>query len=363
MKKINKVYFVVCMFIIGVYHFCIHNSLEKLFFQTYLTKNIIIKRPSESCKNLIYEALNCVGMPSGHAETTTIIFVLLYLYKFIPLSISLFFIALFSIQRIIANRHTTLQVIIGILFGFIYSQIYFLNNLSWISFVSVFLIGFILCNISIYKLDKIINQPIPKWVDPTMFPNIEKKQNTPLYSKILHIYYNNIYQEITIINWNTLEKYLDITIDKIRETNVKFDGIVGIKTGGAIISDYISKKLNIPNYKIKLSREEYNCNKKTIHTFNDIYNKRFNNNFGKYTICEKIPDSVDLKNKNIILIDELVSTGTTMIESINYLSSDKEVNYIYPISISLDTTQYNYKIDIQSIISIGIHIWPWGYDN
>ena len=362
MKKLNKVIFVVCICIICVYHFCIQNGLEKIFFQTYFNFNDI-KRPSENCNNLNYEALNCVGMPSGHAETATIFFVLLYLYKFIPLSISLFFIAFFSIQRIIANRHSILQVIIGIFFGFIYSQIYYLNNLSWVSFISVVLIGFILCNISIYKLDKIVNQPIPKWVDPIMFPNIKKKQNTPFYLKISTLYYNSIYQNITIIGWNALEKYLDIIVDKIRETNIKFDGVVGIKTGGAIISDYISNKLNIPNYKIKLLREEYNCNKKTIHTFNDIFTKRIIKNFGKYTICEKIPDSIVLKNKNIILIDEFVSTGTTMMESINYLSSEKEVNYIYPIAISLDTTRYNYNIDIQYIIPMEIYIWPWGYDN
>jgi len=362
MNKINKILFIVLICIICVYHISIQNGLEKIFFQTYFNFDDI-KRPSENCNNLNYEALNCVGMPSGHAETATILFVLLYLYKYIPLSISLFFIAFFSIQRIIANRHTILQVIVGIFFGFIYSQIYYLNNLSWISFISVFLIGFILCNISIYKLDKIVNQPIPKWVNPVMFPNIKKKQNTPFYLKILTLYYNSIYQNITIIDWNMLEKYLDMIIDKIRETNIKFDGIVGIKTGGAIISDYISNKLNIPNYKIKLSKEEYNCNKKPTHEIIDIINKNTYKNYGKYIVCERIPDNISLKNKNIILIDELVYSGTTMIESINYLSSEKEVNLIYPIVISLDMLFYDYDVDIKYIIPIATHIWAWGYDN
>ena len=361
MKKINKVYFVVCICIIFVYHISIQNGLEKIFFQTYFNFDDI-KRPSDSCNNLNYESLNCVGMPSGHAETATILFVLLYLYKFIPLSISLLCIAFFSIQRIIANRHSILQVIIGIFFGFIYSQIYYLNNLSWVSFISVFLIGFILCNISIYKLDKIVNQPIPKWVDPTMFPNIKKKQNTPFYLKILTLYWNSIYQKVTIIDWNTLEKYLDITMYNIRETNIKFDGVVGIKTGGAIISDYISNKLNIPNYKIKLSRKENNCNKKPINTIKDIIHTQLKYK-SKYTICEKIPDHIPLKNKNIILIDEFVSTGTTMIESINYLSFEKEVNFIYPVTISLDTLFYNYDVDIKYIIPVATYIWAWGYDN
>ena len=34
---------------------------------------------------------------------------------------------------------------------------------------------------------------------------------------------------------------LDIIIYKIQESGIKYDAVVGIKTGGAIISDYISK--------------------------------------------------------------------------------------------------------------------------
>jgi hypoxanthine phosphoribosyltransferase len=198
-------------------------------------------------------------------------------------------------------------------------------------------------------------------VNPEMISSIEKKQKTPYYFKVLTIYGNCINQKITIIDWNELEHYLDIILDKIRKTNIKFDAIIGIKTGGAIISDYISNKLNIPNYKIKLTKEEYNCNKKTIDVFNDLINKRIYKNYGKYTICEEIKDN--LKNKKVILIDEMVSTGTTMIESMKYLSSEKEVALIYPITIALDRLRYNNNIDIKYIIPRDPFILPWGYDN
>lgn len=358
--KTNKLFFVFFIFIICLYHFFIQNGLEKICFQTYFNFKDI-KRPCESCNNLNFKPLSCIGMPSGHAETATIMFVLLYLYKFIPFYFSLFCIAFFSIQRIVSYRHTILQVIIGIFFGFIYSQIYYLNNVSIFSFIIVLFIGFILSNISIYTLDKIVNQPIPRWVNPEMVPSIEKKQKTPYFLKILTLYGNSINQQITIMDWNELEYYLDNLLDQLHKTNIKFDAIVGIKTGGAIISDYISNKLNIPNYKIKLSREEYNCNKKPIDVFNYMINKHIYLNDGKYIICEGIQDN--LKNKKVILIDEIVSTGTTMIECMNYLSSEKEVAFIYPTTIGLDIFKYKYEVDIKYIVPRDISILPWGYDN
>ena len=49
-----------------------------------------------------------------------------------------------------------------------------------------------------------------------------------------------------------LENYLDIIVERIRNSGKHYDAVVGIKTGGAIISDYVSLKLGLPNYKIKL---------------------------------------------------------------------------------------------------------------
>ena len=110
-------------------------------------------------------------------------------------------------------------------------------------------------------------------------------------------------------------------LKKINETNIKYDAVVGIKTGGAIISDYISKKLNIKNYKIKINDSKYNCNKNKLNysAFSDFYNKYFKEGKKEYEICEKIYDN--LENKNMILIDETVGSGVTMKTAIQYLLS------------------------------------------
>jgi hypothetical protein len=95
-----------------------------------------------------------LGMPSGHAEIATIISCILYYYKFISLWLCILLIFIFSLQRVIANRHTVFQVIIGIMCGLIYSYIYISNNLSFLSLGFVMLIGLLLISSIIYKIEE-----------------------------------------------------------------------------------------------------------------------------------------------------------------------------------------------------------------
>lgn len=350
-----------CLFIlIATYHFTIQNGLEKIVFETYFDYNNV-KRPLPKCtiqKN--GTQTKCIGMPSGHAEVITIIATLLYTYKFISLPVCIVLIFLFSIQRILANMHTFRQVMAGILIGWGYASIYNLFHLSLYSFMVVFAIGLLLASLSIYKIDQEIQAPLPTWVDINMLSSIEKKQNVPFYSKIGSIYVNALLQNKTFITWKQLENSLDKIIDKIELTGKQYDAVVGIKTGGAIISDYISQKLGIANYKIKLSRSEYNCDKKEKHIVNDIIQKRVFNNYGEYTICEPIYDN--LAGKNIILVDELVSSGKTMTEAYNYLQTVNNADDVYPVSVALEN-RYNGNLQIDHVINGSVLIWPWGYDN
>jgi hypoxanthine phosphoribosyltransferase len=359
MKLENYTIFII-LFIIFVYHYNIQNKIEKIFFDCYLNYNFV-KRPLYMCNSDIYKSFKCLGFPSGHAESSTIVFSLLYFKNLISFNFCLAFIFLISIQRILFHQHTISQVIFGILLGLIYTQIYIINNLSIISLLIIISIGLLFAILSIYKIDEKLKQPIPTWVDFEMKPSIYKKLDTPYYLKIATIYAIAINQGRTYISWSELETFLDIIINKIKNSGIQFDAIVGIKTGGAIISDYVSKKLGIKNYKIKLTREEYNCEKKPIHTINDVFQRQVLNNNGKYSICEEIVD--DISGKNIILIDEMVSSGTTMLESIHYLKNKKHVNIIYPTCISLSKKRYKKDIFIDSVIPDLVFVWPWGYDN
>jgi hypoxanthine phosphoribosyltransferase len=344
--------------LLASYHFFIHNNLEKTFSQVYFDYDAV-KRPRLKCQDRENRRnLKCIGMPSGHAETAAVFSFLLYFYKIIPLWVCLLIISVISMQRITSNMHTISQVILGAALGYIYAFIY---KRVWYGFIIVFSIGLILSILSVYQIDRQVYGPIPSWVDKTMYESIKNKQSSPFYIKVGSIYGNALIRNRIFMSWDELEKYLDKMIERINKSGIRYDAVVGIKTGGAIISDYISQKLGLPNYKIKLTKEEYNCNKKPSDSIDNMVKNNFFYREGKYTICEGIDDN--LEGKNIILVDELVATGKTMEESYNYLKEQKYANIIYPTCISLFQYKYHGSLHINNIINEIPLIWPWGYDN
>ena len=135
-------YFVIFLFIVVIYHNYIQNAIEKRFSLEYFGYDNV-KRP-----------LSGLGMPSGAVESATILFLLLFLYKYIPLWLCLLFIFIVSLQRIITQKHTIIQVIVGIVCGLIYTHIYKSHNLSILSFGIVILIGLLLTLLIYYKVKK-----------------------------------------------------------------------------------------------------------------------------------------------------------------------------------------------------------------
>jgi len=356
--SLRNIYLFIFIILLSMYHFHIHNSLEKIFSQSYFEYDTV-KRPLLKCQSSEKSSLlGCIGMPSGHAETSAVFSFLLYFYKIIPLWVCLLIICIICAQRVITNKHTISQVIIGAILGFIYAVLY---KRVWYGFIIIVMIGLLLSILSMYKIDREINGPIPSWVDKSMYESIKKKQSSPFYIKMGSIYANAFIQKRTFITWNELENYLDKMLERIHNSGIKYNAVVGIKTGGAIISDYISQKLGLPNYKIKLTREEYNCNKKPSDTIDNIIKNNVTKVSGKYTICEGIHDN--LEGKNIILVDELVSSGKTMEESYKYLKQQKYVNIVYPTCIGFYKSKYKGSLHINSILNETVLIWPWGYDN
>ena len=82
---------------------------------------------------------------------------------------------------------------------------------------------------------------------------------------------------------------------------------------------------------------------------------------GKFTVCEGIDES--LEGKNVILIDELVTSGKTINEGYKYLKNEKYVGNIYAATISLYKQKYAGDITIDYVLPGTVLIWPWGYDN
>ena len=359
-KPLNTGDIIAIIFLIAIYDHLTLNVIEKMWFDAFFDYNDI-KRPLPFCSKKENMNVKCLGMPSGHAQTTTLVTVILYKYKLISFTTCAVLITIVSLQRVLLEKHTLGQVFVGIIIGLMYSYIYISNNLSPKCIIYILGISILFICTIMLKIEQRLYEPIPEWVDPNMISSIQKKRSSPFYLKFLSILANSSLHGRTFITWTELEEYLDILIEKIKKTNIQFDGVVGIKTGGAIISDYISKKLNVANYKIKLSRKEYNCDKKPMDTFNDIYERLFIGNLGDYTVCEGI--HADLQGKNIILIDEMVTTGKTMNEAIMYLKNDKNVNIVCPTCISFSKHRFLFDFDLIHVLNGLTCVWTWGYDN
>ena len=142
-------YFAIFLLIVVLYHYNIHNNIEKRFFLEYFGYNNI-KRPLSG--NIMFSSRD-LGMPSGSAESGTIMFLLLYYYGYISLPVSIILIFIVSLQRVVKERHTIAQVIAGTMCGIIYSYIYKSYNLSIFSFLIVLSITFLLTVMIYYKVN------------------------------------------------------------------------------------------------------------------------------------------------------------------------------------------------------------------
>ena len=145
---VSHLYFAIFLFIIFYYHYYIQNNIEKKLCLEYFGYENV-KRPLSS--DIMSHPLD-LGMPSGHSESGTIMFLLLYFYGYITLPVSIILILCVTSQRVIAQRHTVAQVIAGTICGLIYSYIYKKYNLSILSFAIVFSITLLLTALIYYKV-------------------------------------------------------------------------------------------------------------------------------------------------------------------------------------------------------------------
>ena len=142
-------YFAIFLLIVVLYHFWVQNNVEKMFCLEYFGYNNV-KRPLSG--NIMFSSCD-LGMPSGHAEAGTIMFLLLYFYEYISLPVSIILIFIVSLQRVVKERHTIAQVIAGTICGIIYSYIYKSYNLSIFSFLIVLSITLLLTALIYYKIN------------------------------------------------------------------------------------------------------------------------------------------------------------------------------------------------------------------
>lgn len=136
--------------VIFISHYGILNKIEKIFSKLIFHNNKIINRPLNNCKDSNDFNFSCIGMPSGHTEATTIICLLLNHYDLLPLPLAIFTIFIVGLQRIVANKHNIQQVLVGLLFGLLYTQLYINMDTSFTSILVLF--GIIIFSLLIMSL-------------------------------------------------------------------------------------------------------------------------------------------------------------------------------------------------------------------
>jgi hypoxanthine phosphoribosyltransferase len=231
------------------------------------------------------------------------------------------------------------------------------KNNSYLLYGLLFFVLVALCLIVRIRIIDAQIKNYPEWIDPTLMPILHKKRNdVPLWYKMVEVFYTRG----RYMDWHTLEQQLDILVEKIKATSIPFDAMVGIKSGGAIVTKYIATKLGLPYYYVKLSDKDYNCNKKPLDTGNYFY-KKLTNTKKQYIVCEAIQS--DLKNKTILLFDELILSGNTLLHTINYLLEEKKVKKVVPATIFKNKETYADYNPLYLKKGLYDSIWSWGYDN
>jgi len=130
------------------------NNNEKLLVQKFMRNQYgnsdSIRRPSKKCANS--DELKCLGMPSGHTECATIFASLLLFAQYINFPIYVIIIAATGLQRIVYDKHTLNQVIVGFITGSIYSGIYVSYMKYFCKLPSPICLSIIILPLSIYVI-------------------------------------------------------------------------------------------------------------------------------------------------------------------------------------------------------------------
>ena len=343
---------------ITLFHGILLNNYEKVFVQSYWGDYC---RPTKQCSKAAGVSVRHLGMPSGHTEVATINAILLMLNGYITAPVALLFIASVGLQRVIFLRHTAPQVFAGLALGLMYSAIYHKLNSVKYSVVFAVCAATLLIAATTIVVDKKVHQPLPRWVDPALYPLIAKKQSIDKAAKFGHAAALPLYHGLALYcSWENLENNLDGLLAKLDAYD--FDAVVGIKSGGAIISNYVATRLRLPNYYVKCAT---NCDKTVTQSLMFFLAKIWRI-YGEdvvnpgYRVCE--PVSADLEGKRVLLLDELVDTGETMLATRDYLLNEKKAS----------------KVTMACLVATGLHApveglvagsseiylaWPWGYDN
>ena len=199
----------------------------------------------------------------------------------------------------------------------------------------------------------ICNLKHPKWVKSDAVKNaINKKACSKVSLKDIYhdIDINFLKTYIILPSWEKWESDMNKILPILQKENP--DYIVGILTGGGIIAEYLSYKTGIPYINVKASK----YSEKSYMT-NVI---EFINNTSS-VLLKPEPRLKNIKNKKVVLIDDIIDTGHTM-KTIYDVLSKYQPKKIVTITAA---RQINNKVQIKLDYCANLeeqNVLPYGFD-
>ena len=347
-----------------VLHGLVINNYEKLLVQSVFGSH---RRPCHAEDPPTETVpLKALGMPSGHTEVAVIVATLLASGGIIPVPVAVLLVLATGLQRIVARRHTPAQVLAGFLFGVVYASAYVAmrnNAIPAVLYAFPVLVALVLV-IAITKItDDKVRRLVPAWVDRSLHKMIDKKRNVSFAGKMGHVAIMPTCMSFALYrSWEQLERDTDELVHLLGDHT--YDVVVGIKSGGAIIADYVAKSTNLPKSYVKLAK---NCDKNIPDSIAEYLWKamplhRFDDE--EYRVCEPVDPAVDIKGKRVLLVDELVDTGETILATKHYLLSVKHANRV-TMACLVNRGRYTTRFKERFVggNAEACMVWPWGYGN
>ncbi|MGP6148701.1 phosphoribosyltransferase [Priestia flexa] len=180
-------------------------------------------------------------------------------------------------------------------------------------------------------------------------------------------------------------QYLDLSIKEVRKLSLKLakeiktkgyepDVVIYIKSGGYMIGDEIAKYFNIPSVGVRIFRKGNAVKKKLTNLLGFLPHRlklilrtlELKSGFHKKESKREI--FVDSNNvmygKRILIVDDSVDTGNTILKMMDFLSKNHPHNYELKVaalnvfSMSKELLETDYFVYQDAVI-----IYPWSTDS
>jgi len=164
-----------------------------------------------------------------------------------------------------------------------------------------------------------------------------------------------------IISWDSLLEIINTSVPFLRTHS--FDAVIGIKTGGAFLAEFMARKLNIPSYFVKC--HHYGSSGTIGDVIKEAISARTTKVYKELEVTDELM-MISLCQKNILLVDDNVCSGSTLFSVQKYLKDTKMCKKIFtgvlaapPNHELIDMNFSTYHFQSRNII---LYPLPWGYD-